>query len=292
VPELERLRADHASAVLDFEVANRAFFALSISDRGEEFFEQFAERFDTLLADQRAGLGAFHVLVADDGAVLGRFNLTFVDDHSAQLGYRVAQAAVGQGLATATVRELCRLAPVQYGLRTVRAAASAANVASQRVLTKAGFLPVGPADPAELGGKPGTWFERRLTARPDDVIRGRPAIEIGTRRRSQPPPPHIVFEALVQPDRDPARPWLMLLDGERAPSVLRREDPYLVEWSSVWVDRPDARIRFDLSADAGGTSLRWTLSVEEPPPDAPAVARMRSRINQLVNANLRSTFGR
>jgi [ribosomal protein S5]-alanine N-acetyltransferase len=44
VPELQRLRADHAPAVLAFEVANRAYFAASISDRGDEFFEQFKRR--------------------------------------------------------------------------------------------------------------------------------------------------------------------------------------------------------------------------------------------------------
>jgi len=30
------------------------------------------------------------------------------------------------------------------------------------VLVKAGFSPAGPADPAHLGGKTGTWFERDL----------------------------------------------------------------------------------------------------------------------------------
>ena len=70
---------------------------------------------------------------------------------------RVVKRAAGRGLATATVRELCHLAPAQYGLRRVRAATSVQNAASQTVLTKAGFLPVGPADPADLGGKPGTW---------------------------------------------------------------------------------------------------------------------------------------
>jgi ribosomal-protein-alanine N-acetyltransferase len=29
-------------------------------------------------------------------------------------------------------------------------------------LTKAGFVPVGPADPADIGGKSGTWYERDL----------------------------------------------------------------------------------------------------------------------------------
>jgi hypothetical protein len=33
-------------------------------------------------------------------------------------------------------------------------------------------------------------------------------IVIGDRRRNQPPPPHVVFEALTQPHRDLRRPWL------------------------------------------------------------------------------------
>jgi hypothetical protein len=46
-------------AVLAFELANRAYFAASISDRGDEFFDQFTERYNTLLAEQEAGLGAY-----------------------------------------------------------------------------------------------------------------------------------------------------------------------------------------------------------------------------------------
>jgi [ribosomal protein S5]-alanine N-acetyltransferase len=30
------------------------------------------------------------------------------------------------------------------------------------VLIKTGFVPVGPAGPADIGGKPGTWYERDL----------------------------------------------------------------------------------------------------------------------------------
>jgi [ribosomal protein S5]-alanine N-acetyltransferase len=164
VPELQRLRADHAAAVLAFELANRAYFTASISDRGDEFFEQFSERHSALLAEQEAGIGAFHVLVAEDGSVLGRFNLVFVEDGTAELGYRVAQHVAGRGVATATVRELCRLAAARYGLRTLRAATTHENAASQTVLTKAGFVPVSPADPADLGGQPGTWYQRDLAA--------------------------------------------------------------------------------------------------------------------------------
>ncbi|RPF35149.1 GNAT family N-acetyltransferase [Streptomyces sp. TLI_185] len=162
MPELKRLHAGHAPAVLAFELANRAYFAASITDRGDDYFEQFTERYDALLAEQEAGICAFHVLVAEDGSVLGRFNLVDIEDHSAELGYRVAQHVAGRGVATATVLELCRLAADRYGLRTLRAATAHQNVASQKVLTKAGFVPVGPADPAQVGGNPGTWYQRHL----------------------------------------------------------------------------------------------------------------------------------
>jgi [ribosomal protein S5]-alanine N-acetyltransferase len=164
VPELQRLRADHAPAVLAFELANRAYFAASISDRGDEFFDKFTERHSLLLAEQEAGIGAFYVLVAEDGSVLGRFNLVFAGDGTAELGYRVAQHAAGRGVATATVRDLCHLAAARHGLRTLKAATSRQNAASQKVLAKAGFVPVGPAGPADVGGKSGTWYQCNLAA--------------------------------------------------------------------------------------------------------------------------------
>jgi ribosomal-protein-alanine N-acetyltransferase len=166
VPELKRLHADHAAAVLAFESANRTYFAASVSDRGDDFFDQFADRYNALLAEQEAGICAFYVLVAEDGSVLGRFNLVDIEDHTAELGYRVARHVAGGGVATATVRELCRLAAARHGLRTLRAASARQNAASRKVLTKAGFVPVGPADPAHLGGKPGTWYQRDLELQP------------------------------------------------------------------------------------------------------------------------------
>jgi ribosomal-protein-alanine N-acetyltransferase len=159
VPELQRLRADHSPAVLAFELANRAYFATFISDRGDEFFDHFTEQHNARLAEQAAGSCIFHVLIGEDGTVLGRFNLVGIEDDTAELGYRVAQHVAGRGVATATVQELCRRAAAQYGLRTIRAATTHDNVASQKVLAKAGFVPVGPAEP---GGRPGTWYRRDL----------------------------------------------------------------------------------------------------------------------------------
>ncbi|HEX3750553.1 MAG TPA: GNAT family N-acetyltransferase [Streptosporangiaceae bacterium] len=162
MPELQRLQAGHAPAVLAFERANRTYFAAFISDRGDEFFDQFTDRFGALLAEQEAGICAFYVLVAEDGSVLGRFNLFDIGHGTANLGYRVAQHVAGHGVATATVRELCRLAAERHGLRTLRAATAHENAASQKVLAKAGFVAAGPAGPADLGGKSGTWYQRDL----------------------------------------------------------------------------------------------------------------------------------
>lgn len=139
--EIERLRADHASALLDFERDNRAYFAASITDRGDEFFEHFDDRLRELLVFQDAGTDHFHVLVEPDGSIVGRINLFEVADGSAELGYRIAEHATGRGLATSAVRRMAGLA-ASYGLTSLRAGTNVANVASQRVLERAGFTEI------------------------------------------------------------------------------------------------------------------------------------------------------
>lgn len=117
-------------------------------------------------------------------------------------------------------------------------------------------------------------------------------IELGARTRNQPAPPHVLFEALTQFHRDLTRPWLVLLDDEQEPAIVEAQSPHLVVWSSLWPHRPSARIRFELPSDGGdGTDLRWTLEVDPPSPDESAIGHMRKRINELVNANLRYSFG-
>ena len=158
--ELERLRPDHASAVLAFELENRAYFAATIPDRGDDFFEHFADRHASLLAEQDAGLSVFHVLVGDDAEVLGRFNLVQIGNGTAYLGYRVAQKAAGRGVATAAVLEVCRRAAREYGLHSLSAATTRGNLASQKVLARNGFVPVGET---RLSGQPGITYLRELT---------------------------------------------------------------------------------------------------------------------------------
>ena len=161
--ELQQLRAGHEAALLAFERGNRRYFAGFITDRGDEFFDQFSEQLGALLAEQRAGAGAYYLLVSDEGSVLGRFNLFFAGDGTANLGYRVAQEVAGQGVTTATVLTVCRLAAEKHGLRTLNAATSSENIASQKVLAKCGFVLAGPADPAEIGGKQGWRYTLGLT---------------------------------------------------------------------------------------------------------------------------------
>jgi ribosomal-protein-alanine N-acetyltransferase len=145
------VRLDHAPALLAFERENRAYFAASIPDRGDEFFAEFDARHARLLALQAAGTDYFYLLVARDGEVVGRVNLYEVADGAAELGYRIAQKAAGHGLATAAVRQVRELAATTYGLTRLRARATLNNPASRKVLEHNGFVSVGELT---LNGKP------------------------------------------------------------------------------------------------------------------------------------------
>ncbi len=159
VPELQRLRDDHGPSLLAFELANRAYFATWVPDRGDDYFADFDARLRDRLAEQAAGVCQFHVLVEHDGAVVGRINVIDVADGSAELGYRIAESVAGRGVATAAVREMCTRAAREYGLATLHAKTTLDNLGSLAVLARAGFEPAGEI---ELNGRPGRRFIRDL----------------------------------------------------------------------------------------------------------------------------------
>jgi [ribosomal protein S5]-alanine N-acetyltransferase len=163
VYELHRLSGGHLKAVLAFELENRAYFARSINDRGDEFYEAFSGHHDAFLAEQDAGVCAFYVLVDRDRSVVGRFNLYDLEDGAARVGYRVAERVAGRGVATEALRDLCRKAAIDHGLRVLNAETSRANVASQRVLEKAGFTATGSS---VVAGDPGLKFTLALAREP------------------------------------------------------------------------------------------------------------------------------
>jgi [ribosomal protein S5]-alanine N-acetyltransferase len=159
VPQIQRLRLDHAAALLTFEQDNRAYFAARIPDRGDDYFTHFGARHRALLDEQDTGVGHYHVLM-EGGAVVGRINLAHVADNTAELGFRIAEKATGQGLAQYAVRQICDLAVAEYGLTTLRAAAALGNVGSRTVLARTGFAVTGET---VLNGRPAVTFARALT---------------------------------------------------------------------------------------------------------------------------------
>lgn len=160
MPTIQLLRPDHAPALLAFERENRAYFAMTITDRGDAYFAHFTDRLHALLAEQEAGDGYFHVLVGAEGEILGRINLIDVADGGAELGYRIAERAAGRGLATWAVRELCGIAAIDYGLTVLHAGTNLDNAASRAVLARTGFTVVGER---QFSGRPGLAFLRSLT---------------------------------------------------------------------------------------------------------------------------------
>lgn len=158
--KLERLRADHADAILAFERENRAYFARSIPDRGDAYFTPagFAERHRALLDEQHAGVCHFHLVLGEQGDIIGRVNLVDVAEGSAELGYRVGERAAGRGVATAAVAQVCRLAATDYGLTALTAVTTLDNLASMTVLGRSGFTRVGDTT---VAGRPGVRYLRR-----------------------------------------------------------------------------------------------------------------------------------
>ncbi|MDH2425640.1 hypothetical protein [Sphaerisporangium sp. TRM90804] len=116
-------------------------------------------------------------------------------------------------------------------------------------------------------------------------------IELGSRERAQPPPARVVWESLRDPRRAGGRQWLELRPGEVEPRVLRAVEPELVVWSSLWPERAGDEIRFDIRPAPNGCLLRWTLLTPGEAPEQAVVGRLRYRLNHLINARLRFSFG-
>ncbi|HSR86113.1 MAG TPA: GNAT family N-acetyltransferase [Streptosporangiaceae bacterium] len=112
-----------------------------------------------MLEWQAAGTDYFHVLVEDSGEVAGRINLVETADGCAELGFRIAEKAAGQGLATAGVLEVCALAAMDYWLTGLRARTTVVNGRSRAVLARTGFTETGQT---VLNGLPGISHARSL----------------------------------------------------------------------------------------------------------------------------------
>jgi RimJ/RimL family protein N-acetyltransferase len=90
-----------------------------------------------------AGGNAFFIERAADGLVVGEIGFAAGDDGAAEIGYAVVESAQNQGVATAAVEAVARLARDTEGVERLRAHTPLDRPNSARVLEKAGFEFVG-----------------------------------------------------------------------------------------------------------------------------------------------------
>jgi ribosomal-protein-alanine N-acetyltransferase len=150
MPSCRLITLDDAPVLADLVRTNRDFLAPWEPVRGEEYFTEAGQRVSigASLAEHERGRGLPFVIVDNDGAVVGRINLNTIvrgAAQSASLGYWLAQAAGGRGVATAAVRDIVRVAFAELGLHRIQADTLVDNEASQRVLKRNGFVRIGLA---------------------------------------------------------------------------------------------------------------------------------------------------
>ncbi|GGO60505.1 GNAT family N-acetyltransferase [Nonomuraea cavernae] len=164
---LRPVAADDAEALAEAYTRNREHLRHWDPDRPDEFFtpEGQAARVKDQLEQRSTGRLVPYVL-ADGDTVVGCLNLNDIvlgPFRNAHLGYWVDARYNGRGLATAATLVACRVADERLRLHRIQAGTLLDNAASQRVLVKAGFEPIGVA-PRYLHID-GAWQDHRLFQR-------------------------------------------------------------------------------------------------------------------------------
>lgn len=142
------LAEEDLDELLAFERDNRAWFERWVPARPPDYFEPEGLRriVGSLLADQERGTSRFYVVHSGEGALIGRVNLVRRGgprSHTARLGYRVAEAVAGRGVATRAVELVLRDVFANWGVSRIEASTILGNVGSERVLERNGFELVG-----------------------------------------------------------------------------------------------------------------------------------------------------
>lgn len=146
---VRELKSTDAEALLAFETHNRDWFESQIDARDPSFYSSqgIADHIESYLSD--FAIGAWHPFVIEDSSerIVGRANLKDINSPqgSAQVGYRIAQSACGQGLATLALRHLIQEAQMRWKLTQLVAYVYEENVGSRKVLGRCGFLAEQPS---------------------------------------------------------------------------------------------------------------------------------------------------
>lgn len=153
-PRTRLLTVDDAEPLATLLSAERAFMAPYEPIRSDAFYTAAGQA--AVLAERvrriAEGTELPHLILDDDGIPLGGITLKAIEHgpfRSCGLGYWVARAAGGRGLATEAVARMLDIAFVDLRLHRVQAETLLDNTRSQRVLEKNGFERIGLA-PAYL----------------------------------------------------------------------------------------------------------------------------------------------
>jgi [ribosomal protein S5]-alanine N-acetyltransferase len=139
---IEKLHETDAEKLYEFELENRDFFEEMVPSRGDEYynFENFKKRHQALLDEQAKGLSYFFLIKDKDDLILGRINIIDIDKSQklGHVGYRVGKAYTRKGVASKALKLLIDTMNNQ-GIKQILAKTTINNIASQKVLKKAGF---------------------------------------------------------------------------------------------------------------------------------------------------------
>jgi ribosomal-protein-alanine N-acetyltransferase len=170
---LRPLAEGDAPALLDAYERNREHLAPYEPARPDSFYtvEGQQERLDLLLKQFAAGEG-LPCAMFRDGRIVGNATLreiVYGPVCQASLGYWVAAEVLRQGVASAAVAAICRIADDELDLHRIEAGTAPGNEASQGVLRRNGFEKYGYAHQhLYIGGRWGdaVLFEKILNDRP------------------------------------------------------------------------------------------------------------------------------
>ena len=132
-----------AEALLAFEIENREWFESHIEAREPGFYspQGVSDHIQDYLS--RFSTGTWHPFVIEDAStrIVGRANLKNIHTppNAAEVGYRIARDAGGQGLATRALNHLIEQARERWELTQLIAYVYQENVGSAKVLDRCGF---------------------------------------------------------------------------------------------------------------------------------------------------------
>ncbi|ROV59480.1 N-acetyltransferase [Vibrio ponticus] len=141
--QLIPLSLQHTQQLLKFERDNQHWFEQHIQARASDFYCELGVQthIAELLMDHTLGKALPMLIVDSRQNIIGRINLHNIHRGKAFLGYRLGEQYIGQGIAQLAVQKMLPLARDNHVQRLI-AITSQQNIASQKVLTKIGFVAI------------------------------------------------------------------------------------------------------------------------------------------------------